>query len=54
MVMGDGSCSRGCEFESRHQLQWMDIFSQKFVGLGIVCLKGPKINEKEAGNGPIF
>ena len=34
---------------------WMDIFSHTFVvKICNVCLKRPKINEKEAGVGPFF
>ena len=34
---------------------WMDIFSRIFVvKICKVCLKRPKINEKEAENGPFF
>ena len=53
MVMGDDSYSRGCGFESRHCiLDEHDIFSHLFVVKnGIICLKRPKIDEKEAGVG---
>ena len=34
---------------------WMDVFSHIFVvKICNVCLKRPKINEKEAGVGPFF
>ena len=34
---------------------WMEIFSHIFVvKICNVCLKRPKINEKEAGVGPFF
>ena len=34
---------------------WMDIFSHIFVVKNCnVCLKRPKINEKEAGIGPLL
>ena len=46
MVMGGDLCSRGRVFESQH---WMDSFSQLFAK--IICLKIPKINEKETGKG---
>ena len=50
--MGDNSCLRGRGFES-----WRGILDGHFFTLiccknYIVCLKIPKINEKEAGVGP--
>ena len=47
-------CSKGRGFESQcHILDGHDIFSHWFVVKNcIVCLKRPKINEKEAGIGP--
>ena len=54
MVMGGDSCSKGCGFESWCCiLDEHDIFSHWLVLKNcIVCLKRPKINEKEAGFGP--
>ena len=52
MVMGDESLSRGRGFKSRRCiLDGLEIFShcQNCID---VCLKRPKINEKEAGVGP--
>ena len=54
MVMGGGSHSEGCGFESRHRIldgHFSHIFVVKICN---VCLKRLKINEKEAGVGPIF
>ena len=34
--------------------EWMDIFLHIFVVKSNVCLKRPKINEKESGVGPFF
>ena len=54
MVMGGGSRCKGCRFESRHPiLDGHDIF---FILIcckngNDVCLKRPKINEKQAGVG---
>jgi len=47
-VMGDDSCSRGREFESRHRI--LDGHFSHWI----VYLKTQKINEKEAGFGPFF
>ena len=33
---------------------WMDIFSHLFLVKIVMCFKKTKINEKEAGVGPIF
>ena len=54
MVMGDDSCSKGRGFESgRHILdEYLDFFTLICCKNCIVCLKRPKINEKEAGVGP--
>ena len=55
VVMGDDSCSRGRGFKFRHHiLDGHDIFSHQFVVKIVVCLKRPKINEKEAGDGPFL
>ena len=53
MVMGGDSRSKGCGFESQ---RWMDMtfFTLICCNNCIVCLKRPKINEKEAGVCPIF
>ena len=48
MVLGDDSCSIGHGFESR-----CHILDGHFSNC-IVCLRTPKINEKEAGVGPCF
>ena len=53
MVMGDDSCSRGRGFKSQHRIlegNFLHIFVVKIELF--VCLKRPKINEKEAGYGP--
>ena len=53
VVMGRDSCSVGRGFKSRHHI--LDgHFSHIFVVKIDVCLKKPKINEKEAGVGPFF
>ena len=52
MVMGGDSRFEGCGFESQHRIldgQFSQIFVVKICN---VCLKRPKINEKEAGVGP--
>ena len=53
MVMGGDSRSKGCGFESQ---RWMDMtfFTLICCNNCIVCLKSPKINEKEARVGPFF
>ena len=48
MVMVENSRSEGCGFES-NTIYWMDI--NLLYNCIDVCLKGPKINEKEAGDG---
>ena len=52
MVMGGGSCSKGREFESQHNIL-NGHFSHLFV-VKIVMFETTKINEKEAGDGPFF
>ena len=54
MVMGEGSCSEGREFESWCLiLDGHDFFTLICCkNCNNVCLKRPKINEKEAGVGP--
>ena len=53
VVMGDDICSRGCEFKSRRCIQdGINIFHIGLLENCIdVCLKRPKINEKEFGVG---
>ena len=52
MVMGDNSCSKGREFESRHRL--LDgHFSHRFV-VKIVLFEKTENKRKEAGVGPFF
>ena len=54
-VMGGDSRSEGRGFESRHYILY-GHFSHIFVvkNCDDVCLKRPKINEKEAGVVPFF
>ena len=50
--MGGDSCSEGREFESWHHIldgHFLTIFVVKICN---ICLKRPKVNEKEAGVGP--
>ena len=47
VAMGGDSCSKGCGFESWHRIL-DEHFSHIFVVKNNVCLKRPKINEKEA------
>ena len=54
MVMGDDSCSKGSGFESRRRILDGHFFTFVCCEDCNVCLKRPKINEKEAGVGPIF
>ena len=49
MVMGRDSRSEGCGFESRHCILDGYFFTYICCKNCIVCLKRPKINEKEAG-----
>ena len=51
VVMGRDSRSKGRGFESWRR---MDIFPIYLLCVCNVCLKRPKINEKEAGVGPFF
>ena len=53
MVMGSNSCLKGCGYKS-----WRHILDGYFFTLTccnncIACLNRPKINEKEAGVGPL-
>ena len=52
MVMGDDSCSRVVG-SNPGTVYWMDIFHIYLLQNCNVCLKRPKINEKEAGVGPL-
>ena len=54
MVLGDDSCSKGRGFESRHHILDGHVFTFICCKNCIVCLKRPKINEKEAGVGPFL
>ena len=54
MVMGDNSCPEGCVFESRLRILDGHFFTLICCKNCIVCLKRPKINEKEAEVGPFF
>ena len=54
MAMGDNSCSKGRGFESQRSILDGHFFTLICCKICIVCLKGPKINEKEAGVGPFF
>ena len=55
VVMGGDSHSKGCGFESRCRiLDGNDVFHIDLFKNCIVCLKRPKINEKEAWVGPFF
>ena len=47
--MGDDSCLKGRGFESRHRI--LDGHLNSCKNCNEVCLKRPKINEKEAGVG---
>ena len=54
MVMGDDACMRGRGFKSRRRILDVNhILTLIFCKKCIVCLKRPKINEKEAGVGPL-
>ena len=50
--MGRDTCSEG--FESRHHILDGDFFTYIYCKNCSVCLKRPKINEKEAGMGPFL
>ena len=53
MVMGRDSCSKGCGFESQHHILDGHFFTYIcYKNCDDVCLKRPKINEKEVGVGP--
>ena len=50
MVMGRDSRSESCEFESKHRI----LDGHIFTFICNVCLKRPKINDKEAIDGPFL
>ena len=52
VVMGRNSHSKGHGFESRHRILDGHFFTYICCKNCNVCLKRPKINEKEAGVGP--
>ena len=54
MVMGRDSRSEGRGFESRHRILDGHFFTYICCKNCNVCLKRPKINEKEAGVGPFL
>ena len=54
VVMGGGSRSKGRGFESRRRILDGHFFTFICCKNCNVCLKRPKINEKEAGIGPFF
>ena len=53
MVMGGDLCSKGCGFESQHHTldgyRFTDICCKN---CNVVCLKGPKINDKKGRRWP--
>ena len=54
MIMGRDSCSEGRGFESRHRILDGHFFTYNCCKNCNVCLKRPKINEREAGVGPFL
>ena len=54
VVMGRDSCSEGHGFKSLHRILDGHFFTYYCCKNCNVCLKRPKINEKEAGVGPFF
>ena len=54
VVMGRDSHSEGRGFESRHRILDGHFFTYICCKNCNVCLKRPKINEKEAGVGQFF
>ena len=56
VVMRGGSHTKGCGFESQHRTGWKWNFFTLICCKNCfdVCLKRPKINEKEAGVGPFL
>ena len=54
VVIGGDSCSEGCKFESQHHIldgHFSHLFDVRIV---MFVQKRPKINEKEAEDGPFF
>ena len=54
MVMGRDTRSKGCGFKSQHHILDGHFFTYICCKNCNVCLKRPKINEKEAGVGRFF
>ena len=54
VLMGRDSRSKGHGFKSRHRILDGHFFTYICCKNCIVCLKRPKINEKEAGVGTFF
>ena len=54
VVKDDNSCSRGCGFESQRRPLDGHFFILICSRNCNVCLKRPKINEKEGWVGPLF
>ena len=55
VAIGRGSHSEGCGFESQHRILDGHFFTYICCkNCNDVCLKRPKINEKEAGVGPFL
>ena len=54
VVMGGDSCSKGCGFESRHNILDGHFFTYNCCkNCNDVCLKRPKINDKTGRVGPL-
>ena len=54
VVMGGDSRSEDCEFKSQNRILDGNFFTLIWCKICNVCLKRPKINEKEAVDGPFF
>ena len=54
MVKGGDSKLEGCEFKCRHRILDRHFFTLICWKISNVCLKRPKINEKEAEDDPFF
>ena len=52
MVSGD-SCMRGRGFESQHRIVDGHFYITLLEKNCTVCLESPKINDREAGDGPL-
>ena len=52
--MGGDSCFKGCWFKSQHCILDGHFFTLICCKNRNVCLRRPKINEKEAGDGPFL